>query len=243
MTTPRFDSRARGEEWMDDFSISDARLARALDDLDRANRWLGGVAATRRVLAPLLAQQRRLTVLDLGAGRGDLAGDLVRWAERHEAEIRVTALDANPATVDYARAHLDQELPAPLRSRVEVVVGDAFHLEKTQRHDVVHASLFLHHFDDPGVVRLLGGMQAAARLGIIVNDLHRHPLAYYGVRVGGRLLGASPMFRHDGPLSVLRGFRRAELSTLARRAGLATPRLRWHWAFRWTLDTLMLPAP
>ena len=73
---------------------------------------------------------------------------------------------------------------------------------------------------------------------LVVNDLHRCVPAYYGIRLIGPLLSRSPMFRHDGPLSVLRGFHRSELREIAETAGLKDYTLRWHWAFRWCLSTL-----
>jgi hypothetical protein len=87
-------------------------------------------------------------------------------------------------------------------------------------------------------VQLLREMDRVSRLGIVVNDLHRHPIAYAGIWLLTRLLPVSPMVRQDGPLSVRRGFRRCDLTALFRTAGLTRPQMRWHWAFRWTSSTL-----
>src|SRR5690554_3181293 len=97
------------------------------------------------------------------------------------------------------------------------------------------ASLFLHHFTLDECVRLLKMMRGLARTGVLISDLHRHPAAYYSILGVVNLLPVSPMFRNDGPLSVLRGFKRAELEEMANRSGAVDYQVRWHWAFRWSL--------
>lgn len=226
---------------MDDFSITDDRLLRALDELRWVNRLLGGYATTMRVLAPYLEARRGRAVrlLDLGAGIGDYAEHIVRWADRRGLDVSVTAVDANPVTVAHARRTLDRRLPPRLRARIHVAVEDALALPYADdAFDVVMAAMFMHHFRAKDAVSLVREMNRVARDGILVNDLHRHPLAYYGILVPARLLPVSPMFRHDAPVSVLRGFRRADLEAVARDAGLDAYRIRRHWAFRWSLSTL-----
>ncbi len=224
---------------MDDFSIVDARLTRALDDLRWANRWLGGYAATRSALEPLLRRRRVLRVIDLGTGAADYPEHLVRWGARRGKTVEVVAVDANPHTVAYAQTALDRRLPAGFRAQVEVVCADALDLPYADdAFDVALAALFLHHLPDEEAVALLQEMDRVARGGVVVNDLHRHPLAYYGVRALGTLTRASEMFRHDGPVSVRRAFRREDLEALAAAAGLAPARIRWRWAFRWILSTI-----
>lgn len=238
-TVPNFNRRIRGEEMMDDFSITDARLTHALNDLRGVNRWLGGHAATQSALVPLLRRSGTLRVIDLGTGGADYPEHLVRWAARHGHRVEVVAVDANPHTVAYAQTALDRRLPATVRARVEVVRADALDLPyPDDAFDVAVAALFLHHFPEEEGVALLREMDRVARRGLIVNDLHRHPIAYYGVRAIGALTRASEMFRHDGPVSVRRGFRRGELLSLAAAAGLQPVRIRWHWAFRWVMSTI-----
>ena len=237
---PDFRSRSREQEMMDDFSIVDARLAGALDDLRQVNRFLGGYASVRKAVAPFLHQRRgRTHLLDLGTGGADVPEYLVRWADRQGLDVRVTGLEANPATVRYARRRLDERLPPRLRRRIELVKGDAFAPPfQDGEVDIVVAALFLHHFHGRRAADLLAVMHRLACYGIVVSDLHRHPLAYWGIRAVGKLLPASVMFAHDAPLSVLRGFRRNELIDLAAEAGLPSYDLHWQWAFRWVLSTI-----
>lgn len=235
---PTFRSRSQASEWMDDYAIADERLARALEDLRLTNRLLGAYAATEAVLAPLLRRRDALTVLDLGCGSGDYLVRLVRLGPRYDCAVRAVGVDANPVTVGHARAYLDAQLPGPLRSHAQAEIGDALSLPyDADAFDVTHAALFLHHLHGPDAPALLREMDRVGRTGLVVNDLHRHPLAWAGIWILSRLLRMAPMVQHDGPISVRRGFRREELARLAREADLPSPRIRWHWAFRWTLST------
>lgn len=236
---PDFSHRTQADEMMDDFAITDSRLTQALGDLRWVNRWLGGHRAADTVLTPLIRRMGSLRIIDLGSGGADYPEHIVRWANRQGGKVEVVAVDANPQTVSYAQTSLDHRLSPPLRNRVEVVCADALDLPYDDgAFDVAVAALFLHHFHGEDAVALLKEMNRVARRGILVNDLHRHPMAYYGVRALGAVTRASVMFRHDGPLSVLRGFRRDELEELAGAAGLEGVQIRWHWAFRWVLTTI-----
>jgi len=228
---------------MDDRSITDDRLIQALHNLRQTNRWLGGYAASDTYLNPLLRERSRLHVLDLGAGLGDYAAHLVRRGHRWSCRVLVDTIDNNPVTVSYARRWLDTHLPARLRSNVSVHQADATSLDSSEfTSDVTHASLFLHHFYDETLLGLVRGMREAARMGIVINDLHRHPLAYASIWALSRLLRVSPMYRNDASLSVRRAFQRHELRSLAARAGCYDATIQWHWAFRWVLSTLPSPS-
>jgi ubiquinone/menaquinone biosynthesis C-methylase UbiE len=175
----------------------------------------------------------------VGTGLGDHLVPLITTGQRYKTRVLTTGIDLNPQTVGYGRAWLDRTLPHSLRSQIQVRIANALQLPYAPNSfDVVHAALFLHHFHGPEAVQLLREMDRVSRLGIVVNDLHRHPIAYAGIWGLTRLLPVSPMVRHDGPLSVRRGFRRYELTTLFQTGGLSHPVIRWHWPFRWTCSTL-----
>ena len=249
---------------MDDLSTSGKALTSSLDQLRIVNRFLGGYSATLSALAPWLARQagRRVRLLDVGTGVGDFPEMIVRWAARHPAtaksrrfwatldhpaaalDLSITAVDANPATVAYARERLSRRLPPDLAAKVCVEHADALALPyPDQSFDIAIAAMFLHHFPAGEAVDVLREMSRVATCGIVVNDLQRHPAAYYGIAALTRALPASPMVRHDGPLSVLRGFTRTELAGIAERAGIAHFTVRWHWAFRWVLSSVESNKP
>jgi ubiquinone/menaquinone biosynthesis C-methylase UbiE len=227
---------------MDDFSIGDESLTRSLDQLRVVNRWLGGYASLFSVLKPYLLRRAGPTrLLDIGCGVGDFAELLATWAVRQNPaiDLQIVAVDANPATVAHANASLQSRLSPEAAALVRVELADALQLPYGDgAFDVATASMFLHHFADDMAVPILASMARVAKDGVIVNDLHRHPVAYHGFRAAATILGATPMVRHDGAVSVLRGFTRKDLTRLAHRAGLVTTGPRWRWAFRWVLSTL-----
>ena len=244
---PSFQIRTNLDELMDDFTIQDERLTDALEQLRPINQLLGGYATTMEVIAPFLRSQARshpnqtTRILDLGTGIGDFPEYIVRWAATQSPAINVevVAIDANPVTVDYARSALQKRLPPDLLSKIKVEVADALALPYTDdQFDLAIAAMFLHHFAHDNAVQIVRSMQRVSKHGILINDLHRHPFAYYGIYALTRLLPAAPMVRNDAPLSVLRGFKFPELKSIAKSAGLINFSLKWRYAFRWVLNTV-----
>ncbi len=230
---PRIDLRRRyeGPELMDDLDITDARLTIALADLRRVGRFLGGEGPSLAALAEAIPVGASARVLDIGTGSADFAEAAVRWGARTGRDIRAEGVDVNPATLAVAAEWLDRSLAPDLRRRVTLREADAFALPYADgAFDVAHAGLFLHHFDEAAAPRILAEMGRVARV-VVVNDLHRHALAFHAIRVIARL-SRSEMFRHDAPVSVARGFTGAELDAALATAGLTGTR-RWRWAFRW----------
>lgn len=218
---------------MDDLAISDERLALALADLRRVARWLGGERVSLDAVASVVPVGTGARILDVGTGGGDAAAALVRWGTATRRDVRVEGIDLNPVTLGHAGRWLDGALAPDLRARITLRQADAFALPYPDgAFDVAHAALFLHHFDDAQAPRILAELARVARV-VVVNDLHRHPLAFHAIR-GLAGLSRSAMFRHDAPISVLRGFTGPELDALVAAAGLVATR-RWRWAFRWQL--------
>ncbi len=229
---PDFSRRNLDPEMMDDPAIGDWRLVRALDELTAVNRWLGGTGPSVEAVAACLPPGGG-RVLDVGMGGGDFLRALGAWAARTGTHLHATGVDKHPVTVDYARRALARLGPPAPGVQLDAREGDAFALPFADGHfDVAHAALFLHHFGDEDAARVLREMRRVAR-HVVVNDLHRHPVAYYAIGLLGRLFATSPMFQSDAPHSVLRAFTGAELAALFARAGLVPRHFRWRWAFRW----------
>jgi ubiquinone/menaquinone biosynthesis C-methylase UbiE len=228
---------------MDNVASEGDDLTNALQDLRIVNGWLGGYSTSIFALAPYIkaAGIHPVHILDVGCGGGDFAEALLLWARRTlpAANIFVTAVDFNPAAVKFAREQCDTRMAPDLAERIVFMCGEAFSMNFADNSfDIAHASLFTHHFDSDHVVQLLREMTRLSSAGIVVNDLHRHPLALAGITLLSKLLKASPMVQHDGPLSVRRAFTKDELSRIGAAAGLRNYTLTWHWAFRWLLSTV-----
>jgi SAM-dependent methyltransferase len=195
-----------------------ADLAASLADLDRLNARFGGHRLTVREVARRiepLPRERRVVVLDVGGGRGDLACHLVAWARGAGRSMRVIVVDRDATTASLARRHC-----AGMRE-IAVIQGDATALPvREDGVDVAVSVLTLHHLDPDRAAIMLAEMRAAARGAVVVCDLLRGRVAWLAVWLTTRLLGCHPISRHDGPLSVRRAYSAAELGVLAGKARL-----------------------
>lgn len=220
---PDLRRRAVAAELMDDRAIGGTELRAALGQLRLINRLLGAARPTIEGLGRLWRAAGRppaLTVLDVGAGSGDLSRPMLRWAARRGVRMHVVLVDIHPETcAAAAAAHRDEP-------RVMVLCSDLLHLAMRPI-DIVTAALFTHHFSAEELPAVYRAMAGAAHLGVVVNDLHRHALAWGAITLATRLCSRNRMIRHDAPLSVRRGFRAADLRQL--RADLGAPALRFMW--------------
>ncbi len=216
------ETRSEEPELLDGTSVAWADRLDALGQLPLVNRFLGGARAVLCDLAVIAADRparEPLRVLDVGCGSGDIVVAVLGWAARTARPLRCVALDRDPAALLLASRR-----PPMARGEVLVVRADAFELPLADRSvDVAAASMMCHHFAGAGLVRVVGELARVADEAVIINDLHRHRAAYWGFRVASRVFLRGRVVRHDGELSVRRGFRPAELWELARRF----PEFRW----------------
>lgn len=224
--------RSNELELMDDLTLSGEELRRNLAELEVINNWLGGHKVVLDALDKLVAKYKpqRLRIADIGCGGGDTLKSIARWARSRSVEVELVGVDANDFMVQYARRHCS-ELP-----EVQVQQHDVFSEDfARQQYDVVVCSLFCHHFTDMQLVQLFRQLHNQASIAVIINDLHRHWLAYYSIKYITAAFSRSRLVKNDAPLSVWRAFRRQELERLVRQAGITKYSLRWMWAFRWQL--------
>jgi len=192
--------------------------AQSLADVSRLNALFGGRAITLAHVKRLLAgapRDRAITVLDVGTGGADIPRALARWARRARRRLRIFALDRDPATLAVARRGADRY------PEIVLLQGDAMALPlRPASIDLVISALTLHHLEPVAAVRYLAEMDAAARRGLVVNDLMRSRPAYAAVWLATRMLTRNRMSRHDGPMSVLRAYTPDEVRGLCEKAGL-----------------------
>ena len=215
---------------MDRETLSDEEMDRVLRELTAVNRGLGGVSSSLATLTPIIAAlPDPVVILDVGAGGADLPGALI--ARARGRDLRVVALDASHVASRRAARRFERNRP---EARPGFVTADAFHLPLADGSvDIAHAAMMFHHFSEADIVRLLIELRRVAKVGVLVNDLHRHALAYHGITLLTRLFSRSRHVRNDAPLSVARGFTRAEIERAWRAAGMTPVTVDWHWAFRW----------
>ena len=229
MLTPM---RIYEEELLDAGEGTDEDVARSLIDLRRVNRFLGGRKVVLRAISSLLdgTDTQHLSLLDVGTGSADLPMAVAEYCRQRGLATFIAGVDISERNLRISRTRLG------VSPEVHLVRADSLRLPFAARSfDIVTASLFLHHFRDDDVVRLLADFGRIARRAVIVNDLVRNLVPYYFTRIAGPILAASFLTRNDGPVSVLRGFTPAEMNELARRAGLRVRDLKRLFPFRLSL--------
>ncbi|WP_299064350.1 methyltransferase domain-containing protein [uncultured Polaribacter sp.] len=220
--------RTDKEELMDDFSIGGDLLRDTLDKLENINRWLGGNKVTVNGLKSILKKHpknKEIIIIDVGCGHGDILRDVAKFGRKNNYKFKLIGVDANPTAIDYAN-ELSVNYPE-LSFETQDIFSEEF---KKRKFDVVLATLFLHHFKEPELVSFLENSLKFAKIGIVVNDLHRHKLAYYLFMLLSIFI-SNKMIIEDGLTSVLRGFKRKDLENISKQIKVK-PRISWKWAFR-----------
>lgn len=217
---------------MDQPGLNEARHRAALADLARINRLSRVAQSFLPALAGLAGRlgRRRLTVLDVACGGGDVTLTLWRAARRRQLGLEIEACDKSPVALAVARGRASAEA-AP----VQFFEHDLLEADFPGRYDAVLCSLLLHHLDERQAVVLLGRMAAAADHLVLVNDLVRSRAGHWLALAVTRLLTRSDVVRADGPQSVAAAWRPEEALRLAERAGLSGAVVRRCWPLRYLL--------
>jgi SAM-dependent methyltransferase len=204
-----------------------AEVRRSLHDIRRINTYLGGTRlSVQGVLLLLPSDKKEATLLDVGSGLGDTGSALISAAARRGVKLSVIGLDINARHLMLAR----REHPQVLGVR-----GDAFRLPVGDLGvDIVHSSLFLHHFRAREIQDLLREFSRAARVGWFMNDLARHTLPLWFFRSTWPIFARSPLTRFDGSASVRRAYTKAELERVV--APISGARVRAHIPFRLSVE-------
>jgi SAM-dependent methyltransferase len=224
--------RRRGVEILDLPDVDPQVVTRSLADVARANALFGGISSAMKEIEDALEEvPRRATLLDVGTGLGDIPCRARSFAAEKGIDLTTVGLDS---VLELARAS---------RHAVNIVLcGDALHLPFADRSvDIVMCSQVLHHFIAADAARLLREMDRVARVRVVVSDLRRSWIAAAGLWLVSFPLGFHAVSRHDGVVSVLRGFTREELSDTVKDAIARKPVVHQRRGFRITAS--WTPAP
>lgn len=214
-------------EMMDSPEIDKKLLHKNLDELDLLNRYFFGHSITLQGVKKLINGNGNYHIVDIGCGSGDTLKYLAQWARKKEVKFRLTGIDKSIDAIQYLKK---KSIGFP---EIKGIVADyKDYLEKNTA-DVYLCSLFCHHLDDNSLIGLLKMLKHNAKLGFVINDLHRHAFAYYSVWLLTRLLNGTVLSKNDGPVSVLRAFRRKELEQFLKEAEINDYTIEWKWAFRY----------
>ena len=222
-------ARAIAAEQMDDPALAPAIYDAVLADLGRVNRWTLAARPTLDFVARATRGLDRFRLIDVGSGEGGMLRRIATWAKQHGKTAELVGIDLNPKSASVALA----ATPADLR--IEWRTGD---YRDQGPFDLVVSSLVAHHMDEDELRTFLRWMDASALRGWLVNDLHRHSLAYLGYPLLARLLGVHRIVREDGQLSIARAFRPAEWRSLLADARIHDARVVRRFPFRLCVERL-----
>ncbi|MBK8466968.1 MAG: methyltransferase domain-containing protein [Chloracidobacterium sp.] len=203
-----FSKRSHQLERLDVGDYTPAEYRRWQKEMRFIHRIFGEMRALRRTLCrDLKRTEGPVSVLDVGAGSGELLRALNTWTYARKTF--------------FVGVEINREATLSIQSEtISAVQSDALNLPFADKSfDFVFCSLFLHHLGDEAAVSLLKEMSRVARKRIYAIDLNRHPTAYYLYKALGRVL-LQRFTLEDGALSILRSFNPEELLGLARSAGL-----------------------
>jgi ubiquinone/menaquinone biosynthesis C-methylase UbiE len=201
--------KKRGIEILDDPAVDPRIVTRSLSDVVRSNALFGGLSSAVDELKEAMPDAPRVaTLLDVGTGLGDIPCRARKVARESGVDLTTIGLDS---ALELARAS---------RPALGITVcADALRLPFADRSvDIVMCSQVLHHFAGTDALRLLREMNRVARVRVVVSDIRRSWLAAAGLWLVSFPLRFHAVSRHDGVVSVMRGFTAAELADTVHQA-------------------------
>ena len=212
-----FDIRSNEPERIDTGDYTPEEYETFLKEIAFINRYFGDKRALEKTLLSEIESNdlREFSVLDVGCGSGELLRIIAEFAARSGRDASLIGVDLNSISSDTTRD------ASRAFSQIASVQGDAMHLPLADNSvDYAISSLFFHHLTDDQIVVVLREMSRVARMGIVIIDLHRDLMPYIGYKVLCFVFRISELVRHDGSLSIKKGFRPEELQQLGSSAGL-----------------------
>ncbi len=223
-----FKTRSDAPEILDDFELTGNDLRENLRELEKVNTFLGGYSLLTSALKPLVQLKNGpFTLVDVGCGGGDSLRAAAKWAKKNQVNFKGIGVDANETAVLFCKE--ESRAFSNLHYQKMNVFGEGFEALKG---DVFMFNLFLHHFTEKDIVRMLKICKAKNAV-ILINDLHRSKIAYHLFRLASRAFGFSYISRHDGKLSVKKSFTKSDWQRILAKAGIINYNLTWKWAFRY----------
>lgn len=228
-----FETRSSELELLDTGEYTPEEYEGCLRELRWINRWLGDAGALRETLLSEIEQKKlnQFSVLDVGAGSGELLRVAAKWTRSKKRKASFTGLELNERS---ASAILQESKDFP---EINSLRANALSLPfADDSFDYAICSLFTHHFTNENVVKILLEMKRVARRKIFVIDLHRDKNAYFFYTTIGKIFLHNRLVRHDGALSILRSFIPEELENLGKQADLREISVTKHFPARLVLQ-------
>lgn len=214
---------------MDLPDVDPLELSKTLDYLSFVNSVLGGDHLLLKGLTEIMQrspEKRLWRILDIGCGRGDQLQIIQKWAQKQPGVIVISGLDNNPENIRLARKNSTLQ-------NVTFYCSDALSEDfGYEQFDIVCCTLFLHHLSDFEAEQLLRLLNKS-KTKVLINDLHRSPVAWFLFKCFALITAAPRIARHDGAMSVRNAFKKQDLVDLSKKSGFKNLSVNWKWAFRY----------
>lgn len=231
-----FKTRIFKEEIIDDLEYGDPLLIENLRDMEFLNRWLGYNRKLIRQLERIRKKyektwgQKKIRIIDMGCGSGDGLRIIADWARIKGWSCELIGIDGNENVLDYCRSR-SIEYPQIKYFKEDIVREKSY---EGYSYDVIVLNNVCHHFKEAQMTNMLKRLGETPCMAIIINDIHRHFLAYWGMKVLGCVCRFSYLTQEDGLLSVKKGFKKKELEKILEGVGKKYE-IRWKYPFRWQI--------
>ena len=217
-------------EMIDNLNADPKLLRDELKSIRTVNRFFGGFSTIRQGILVLLNNEEdgaEIRILDLGTGSADLPAYLLGIGPQLRKRFTIAAVDNHPSVLGVARERTHG------LADLTIEQADLLDLKyPPQSFDIVLCSLTLHHFSSEEVIGILRSMKRLSRIGFVVNDLRRSRVAAWLTWMYIHLTTTNVMTVTDSYRSVLRGFTRDEMRSMAEQAGVKTFEIRKKAFFR-----------
>ena len=226
-----FSRRSYQKELLDRDDIPFADIKQNMKELDFINKYLGGHNITLNGIKCILKKnqgRKNISILEIGCGGGDNLRVIKKYLDKKNISVQLSGVDINEYCIEFARSRKEN-------NGISFFTSDYKLMRIEKKPDIIFCSLFCHHFTDEEVIEILKWMRENSNIGFFINDLHRHPFAYYSIKWLTKIFSKSYLVKNDAALSVMRGFKKQELETYNQRSSISTIQLNWKWAFRWLM--------
>jgi 2-polyprenyl-3-methyl-5-hydroxy-6-metoxy-1,4-benzoquinol methylase len=213
-----------------DHKILTTDLYQNLKELEFINANLGGHKINVSAIKKLLPSNNteKYIVAEIGCGGGDNLKHLATYCSKNNLEVNFIGIDLKADCISYAQKY--NALP-----NIKYFQNSYENHSFETKPDVIFSSLFCHHFTKQQLEFQLQWMQHNSSTAFFINDLQRHPIAFFAIKFLTILFSKSYLVKHDAPLSVLRAYSKNEWQQIGDSLTSITIKIYWKWAFRFLI--------
>src|SRR6187200_376891 len=139
----KFKRRSYRLEYIDTGNYTPEEYEGCIGELQLVNRWMGDAHSLKATVLREVAQEslREFSVLDVGAGSGELLRVAAVWARQTDRHLHAVGLELNERMAESINEESEQF------AEISSVRGNALALPfRDSQFDYVFCSLFTHHF-------------------------------------------------------------------------------------------------